>query len=298
MFKTVAYGGWQTCYQLSNGTVELIVTGDVGPRIIHFGFVGGENEFFTFENQLGLTGGDTWRLYGGHRLWHAPEAHPRTYVPDNQPITAHYADGVLHVVQQTEPLTGIQKQLWIALDPHQPKVTITHRLTNYHAWDVQLAPWALTVMAQGGTAVIPLPPRAPHDGNLLPKSSLALWAYTDLSDSRWTFGKQYILLRQQADSEPQKVGMWVPDGWLAYVRNGHLFIKTFDAQSGKLYPDMGSNAEIYTDHAILELESLAPLTVLSPGEYVEHVETWMLYDGVNMPQTDEDVIRQILPYLG
>lgn len=297
MFKKVAYQGWENCYQLNNGTVELIVTGDVGPRVIHFGFVGGENAFYTFEKQLGKTGGDEWRSYGGHRLWHAPEAHPRTYTPDNEPVQVEYADGVLHVVQPTEEATGIQKQLWIALDPQQAKVTVTHRLTNHNAWAVELAPWALTVMAQGGTAVIPLPPRAPHEGNLLPKSSLALWAYTDLSDARWTFGKQYILLRQ-ADDEPQKIGAWVPDGWLAYARNGQLFIKRFEVQTHKPYPDMHSNAEIYTDWHILELETLAPLTHLEPGEYAEHVETWMLYDGVSAPQTDDDVRVQILPRLG
>src|SRR5690349_10985616 len=35
------YGGWPNCYRISNGEVELIVTTDVGPRIMHYGFVGG-----------------------------------------------------------------------------------------------------------------------------------------------------------------------------------------------------------------------------------------------------------------
>jgi len=28
------YKGWPNCYRVSNGEVELIVTGDVGPRVI------------------------------------------------------------------------------------------------------------------------------------------------------------------------------------------------------------------------------------------------------------------------
>ena len=55
--------GWERCYRLANDVVELVVTADVGPRIIHFGFVGGENQFWEDPDLLGRTGGDA-----GHRL--------------------------------------------------------------------------------------------------------------------------------------------------------------------------------------------------------------------------------------
>ena len=31
--------------------------------------------------EKGKTGGSEWHIYGGHRLWHAPEVMPRTYYP-------------------------------------------------------------------------------------------------------------------------------------------------------------------------------------------------------------------------
>ena len=34
----VPFNGWQNCYKVSNGVIDLIVTSDVGPRIIYFGF--------------------------------------------------------------------------------------------------------------------------------------------------------------------------------------------------------------------------------------------------------------------
>src|SRR2546430_11260514 len=55
--------------------------------LVHFGFVGSPNEFHLFPDQVGQKGGTTWRSYGGHRLWHSPEANPRSYQPDNSPIT-------------------------------------------------------------------------------------------------------------------------------------------------------------------------------------------------------------------
>ena len=53
MTERTQYGGWPNCYRLSNGTVELIATADVGPRIIRFGFTGGQNLFAEFPDQLG-----------------------------------------------------------------------------------------------------------------------------------------------------------------------------------------------------------------------------------------------------
>src|SRR6516164_5989302 len=51
--EKVAYKGWQNCYRVSNGTVEVIVTGDVGPRIIRYAFIGGQNLFKEYADQLG-----------------------------------------------------------------------------------------------------------------------------------------------------------------------------------------------------------------------------------------------------
>jgi len=67
------YRGWPNCYRVSNGDIELIVTGDVGPRIIRFGFVGGQNLFKEFSDQLGRSGEDKFQLRGGDRVWKAPE---------------------------------------------------------------------------------------------------------------------------------------------------------------------------------------------------------------------------------
>ena len=80
------YGGWENCYKLSNQKIELIVTGDVGPRIIRFGFIGQENMFKEYSNQMGVQSSKEWLIFGGHRLWHAPEGQPRSYFPDSEPV--------------------------------------------------------------------------------------------------------------------------------------------------------------------------------------------------------------------
>jgi hypothetical protein len=294
--EKITYQGWENSVRLSNGIADLVITTAVGPRIIRFGFVGEPNIFCEMPDQMGLTDGAQWRIYGGHRLWHAPESIPRTYYPDNQPVKVEISAGFVRTIQETEPTTGIQKEMDISLDAQAARVVVTHRLRNQGLWAVELAPWALSVMAPGGTAVIPLPPRQSHDENLLPVNRLVMWAYTDFSDPRWTFGKRWILLRQDAAcSGPQKIGVSVPDGWAAYAVLGNLFVKQARYQAGACYPDMGSSIEVYTDAQITELETLGPLTRLEPGEAVEHVEHWSLFRDVPVPENDDDVLETVLP---
>jgi hypothetical protein len=294
--RTVAYQGWKNCCRLSNGTVELIVTTEVGPRVIRFGFVGGQNLFKEYEAQLGRRGGNQWRIYGGHRLWHAPEDLARTYFPDNSPVTMERRGTAVRFIAPVETNCGIQKEIEIRLGA---RVELTHRLRNVGAWPIELAPWALTVMAPGGTCIVPLPKRGTHPKDLLPKNILVPWLYTDMSDPRWTWGRRYLLLRQDSapTATPQKLGALVPDGWAGYALNGELFIKRFACIPGARYADFGCNFETFTNQEMLEVETLGPFTALAPGATVEHRETWQLFRNVPVPRNDRDVARHVAPKL-
>ena len=81
--EKVSYGGWANCYRLTNGKVELIVTTDVGPRVIRYGFVGGQNYLSSSPVSSAL---QVRALMGrgGHRFWTAPEVVPDTYALDNE----------------------------------------------------------------------------------------------------------------------------------------------------------------------------------------------------------------------
>ncbi len=293
---TSEYRGWKNCVRLSNGRIELIATTEIGPRIIHCSVAGGENLFKVWDETAGLTGGDEWRSYGGHRLWHSPEAMPRTYVPDNGPVKAKETKKGLRLTQPVEELTGIEKQIDIALVDGKPSAVVTHRLTNRGAWPVALAPWALSVMGEGGKSIVPMPPRGTHPECLLPVNTLTLWPFTDMSDPRWTWGLKYMMLQQSAKApQPQMAGLMAPDGWCACAVKGCLFVKRFDYVPGAAYPDFGSCVESFTNGDMIELETLGPLVTLAPGQSVEHVETWSVFAGVAAPKNDADVDRLVLP---
>jgi len=287
------FGGWDNCWRLSDGRVEAVIVADVGPRVLRLGLVGGPNLLCEHPEQWGLTGGDAFRIYGGHRFWHAPEHKVRTYQPDNAPVAVSpLSEGTgLRLLPPLEAATGIQKEWEIRLEA-AGTFRVTHRLHNRGLWPVECAPWAISAMAPGGQAILPLPPRGPHPEFILPTSSLSLWPYTDLSDARYTFGRQFIRLRAVAGAAtPQKIGASVPNGWAAYALRGQLFIKLFDVHPGARYGDLGVNVELFTDADMLELETLGPLTAIEPGGCAAHVERWSIFEGVP-DLADEAAIEQ------
>lgn len=228
-----------------------------------------------------LTPYGDFHFRGGHRLWHAPEAMPRTYSPDTGELKiTNLPDGVI-LETDTEPGTYIRKRIEIRLTSEKPAVTLTHTLINDGLWPVELAPWAITQLRLGGTAILPLPVGNVDPAGLLPNRHLSFWPYTRLSDPRLNLLDDFILFQAKAAQPPFKMGYFNPRGWLAYWVDGVLFRKSFGSQSNAAYPDNNSNAELYCSDKFVELESLSPLVRLEPGCSVCHEEAWEIYPDLN-----------------
>ena len=296
----VDFRGWPNSYRISNGEVEAIVTSDVGPRILSFGFTGGQNFFKEFPAQLGKSGEPEWQARGGHRLWFAPEDPVKTYAPDNGVVKIQIEGGVLEATAPVEALTGLEKRLTVKMAATGTSVAVHHQIRNAGTSDFHLAPWALTMLAQGGVGIHGFPPRGTHPEMLLPTNPLVMWAFTNLSDNRWTLLRKYLVLRQDpANPVPQKLGSYNPSTWGAYLLNGELFVKKLevDAPSSR-YPDLGCSFETFTNADFLELETLGPMVRLAPGQSVQHTEHWSAFQGIHVAEwTDEELDRVIAPLL-
>ena len=297
--EKVEYKGWRNCYRISNGEVELIATSDVGPRVIRFGFVGGQNVFKEFTEQLGKSGEDKFQLRGGDRVWKAPEDPVATWAPDNVAVEISVTGNGLIARAPVEPLTHLRKEIEIRMAERGTDVTVVHRVSNESLFPLEYSAWALTMMAPGGVAISGFPPRGKHPANLEATNPLVMWAYTNLADKRWTFTKKYLALRQDPNnSDAQKLGMFNPRTWGAYVLNGEVFIKQAAGDAHASYPDFGCSFETFTNNEFLEMETLSPLKKVAPGETVEQTEHWSLHKNVRLKElTDAAIDAEISPLL-
>lgn len=278
--EQTSFQTWDDCLSLSNGAVELVATTGIGPRVLSLSLPDGENLFYTDPDQEPIAGLEPFRLHGGHRLWHAPEDEDRTYVPDNDPVEWETTDRGVRLTQPTEDETGIQKTMSLSLAEEAPVVEVTHELTNEGVWPVECAPWGISIMRPGGTAVVPLSGGDPSA--LLPDRSLSIWPYTDLSDERLSFGPEALFVDQDAAVDGRvKVGASGADEWAGYVTDGVGFVKEFAYDAAATYPDSGCAVEVYTDDTGLEVETVGPLQTLAPGQSAVHTETWRLVEGAD-----------------
>ncbi len=282
--EIVPYAGWARNLRVSNGDAELVITLDVGPRVIRYALAGGRNVFGELSADLGGAGEPGFKLRGGHRFWVAPEDPRRTYQADNVPVEHAVDNGVVSVSTPPDAEFGLEKRLQIALAPSGSQVVVTHRVRNLGDRPADLAPWALSVMAKGGTAILPLPGGHAHPTDLTsataadfaPGCVLALWPYFRFGDARYQFGARHVRIRQDSGLPSTKIGLRQSHGWAAYLVDGLCFAKRFPYDANAHYTDGGVNFECYTDPDMLELESLGPFTTLGPGAEVAHVEVWSL----------------------
>ncbi len=298
--EKTAFGGWANCLRVANDHAELIITLDVGPRILSYQHLpGGKNVLKTNADELGKTGEDHFVARGGHRIWLAPEDQ-RTYLPDNSPVIHELLPDGVRLENPAASAWQIKKELKITLAPDTSVVTLEHRATNEGTGPATLATWGITVMEPGGLEIIPRPPLGEHPRDLQPNRIQVLWPYTDTADDRWRWGSEFITLRQTPHSSPTKLGLMHRMKWVGYLTRHALFIKTFGYEEGATYPDFGCNFETFSNAQMLEIETLSPLRTLAPGESVGHSESWRLFGSIPEPHSlKEDALADWLePFLG
>lgn len=299
VIRSETWQGFDGCVRLSNGVVDVVLSTAFGPRVLHYGFTGGENLFGWHPTLETPTPWGPWRVRGGHRLWAAPEALPRSYAPDDGALAFSLdGDHTVHLRQETDA-AGLRKRVSITLDETGTGVTVRHSITHAGLGPLEVAPWALTVLRGGGVTILPQEPWRSHDEALTPARALALWPYTDMTDPRWTWGARSVLLRSDASRlDPQKVGASNRVGWCAYQREETTFVKRFGWTPGATYPDLGCNCEAYTAGHFVEIESLGPLQRLEPGESTaDHVERWSLLRDVAVVEDARQAVDDALDAL-
>ncbi len=273
------------CVSISNGVIEAIVTIELGPRIISFGFVDSQNfmcserSAFTrkddevYQNFFGK--GRGWESFGGHRIWLSPESYPETYTPDDKPVEYETTtDGAIFTPQPDTEI-GVQKTLEIKMDPDDANIQVDMQIKNISDADKEFAVWSLSVCTDGGTLIIPM---NTNDTGLLPNRIISVWPYTDMNNDRLYWGQKYITVKQDVTAEkPIKIGVDLNCGTAYYVLNDDILCKNYETNHPDgIYPDGGCSFETYTNDVMLEFETLSELKNIKPGETNSLCERWTL----------------------
>lgn len=289
------------CLTIANQRLVIKVTLDVGPRIIYASLDGDSNIFHTDINRAKTVQGEeiekvygkgaVWNIYGGTRLWFSPEEMPLTYYPDNDKVEYKVQDNSVTFIPPVQKVTNMQQSITLTMDNDLPKVKVDYTAQNKGVSPCKYALWAMSVCDTKGIAIVPQP--ADKTG-LLANRVISVWEYTDMSDKRLLWGKDYIAL-EQLDREGIsniKIGINNTSGKLGFVHGSTLFIKTYTPDhQNQNYPDYGVSTELYTCQSFLEAETIGPLHEYAPGDVHTHTENWEFVGGVTVPRLDHDQIQ-------
>ena len=266
------FHGHQT-RRLENDHVWLEVLAAAGPRIVRLGLGG------SAANVLAETPTDGWDtphgrydLFGGHRLWFAPEDPDRVAVPDGHGLVVSPAGDGLRLTGLAEAPTGLVRSMTIRLDPAHAGVEVRHAIENVGDRSIELAPWSITQLPLGGTVLLPQRPASPGH-HVHPNRTLVLWPYTSWEDPRFR-PRDGLLTLDALAGAGLKLGYFNDAGWVAYVRDGMSLVRGFEPLPGLPHPDLGCNVEVYVGGRYLELELLGPLRDLPPRSTVTLTEHW------------------------
>ncbi len=223
-------------------------------------------------------------LRGGHRVSVAPEALDLSYLPEGAVQFEELPEGA-RLSLPAEITSGVSKAIEIQLRPDRPALTLKHTVRNDCSEPIAIAAWAVTQLPVGGIAVAPLRAHLLMNRHQ-PDRQLVLWPYASWQDERLFADDDFVWIDAQPAEDELKIGL-LARGWLGYLRAGVFFLKRFDPQLSLPHPDLNTNAQLYCNQHFAELESLAPLGRLEPGEASVHFETWELHRAGDVPPSIE-----------
>jgi hypothetical protein len=255
-----------------NGDIKLGIPLDFGIRISYLTYKDSKNLFFEQPKDMtDLATEEGWRVYGGHRLWLAPESE-KDYNPDNLPISYEIFDDKIVLYQENDEVLKVKKSIEISfVDDNVVKVKNNLQNTDKEARTFSV--WGVTSMDGGGTEYIPL-----KYGTMSysPLTNVSMWYYTVLGDERAEYTPEMIKLTNRPYPTKYKIGVGHPNGTVKYVNHGVCFEKIFDIFRDKQYPDSNVSFETFMCDHMVEVESLSPLYEVAPNQTVSHTELWRL----------------------
>lgn len=254
------------------GDYQIEVATEFGPRITSLSLEGGPEIFAELGPDTGLPHGDElFRFRGGHRLWAAPEVPDISYAPDDHPCQVEETDGVV-TVSAPPDAAGLVKTM--AVSAEDDCLRVSHRLTAHRDGDLSVAPWAISQLPLGGTAIVPV---VASDTSPRANRYLVLWPYTSLEDSRVTVGEDVLELRAAA-GPAIKFGVGPTPGRLGYFNDGFVFVKEVEPAGDRVVPDFGAVGQVYVGHGFCELESVGGMVDFGAEASATITERWKIVD--------------------
>ncbi|MER3373098.1 MAG: DUF4380 domain-containing protein [Allomuricauda sp.] len=244
-------------FKLKVSDLEMEIDANSGAKITSFKIGGHET----------IAGKEIHPFFYGSTLWLAPEGKWKGHGSLDRGIYVEQSKSsdVLSLVSEADAERGFQftKKFMANQDT---SITIKYSIKNIAEVSQGVAAWEVTRVPTGGLAFMPKRDETdlPRPNNVYPlpntQDKIGMIWYPHDSDT----------------SSPQKLFMEGGAGWMAYVKEGILFAKSFPIVDRDEFAPGESNIELYVnkEKTYVELENQGPYENLQRGESLTYEVKW------------------------
>lgn len=274
--------GYDSCIQLKNSQVEVILEPNTGGRVIRYA-LNGVNVLYEDSMQNGWISTPAMPRSKGHLAGGRFDIGPSRTKPNTDlfffgkwraTITGKLS---ARLTSQTDSVNGVYLIRDFTLDEHGTKLVCTQTILNTGKKPFKASFWARTFATGNGICIIPVPERGRFPNNYIMFMNRDTINMLPVDSNIYTADNFLII---KGPPKKPKLEMDVsPAGWIAYAEtNNLLFVKKFPVYKDKQYGDVtAANASIwYNGIQMTEVEPIGPLETILPGKSASYTEEWFI----------------------
>lgn len=291
--KKIQFQG-ERAVELRTRELRLVATTGRGPRLALLSRRDGENLLYWAPGRHRY---GEWDLMGGHRFWLArpgADEAEETYAPDNAACELRTTRDGFTLSPPAIAGVNIARSVTVRAVAAN-RLTIEHRVDNVGNMLWSGGAWGLTCTLPTPTTTYVIPLSDASTWDTASMTFFKKWGGThtgSYDDPQFTMTADAVRIRSLG-SENKRAFRAAP-GIIALhdAARDVLFAKRSEWQRGGVYP-MDSNLAVYTgeNSFMVEMETMAPLVTLKPGESATHVEEWVLGAATREVPTAGEVVK-------
>lgn len=267
--------------QLSVGNLQMQVQPNLGGRII--GFRLGGREVLTGPSVVAAGEEELRNMYGS-TFWTSPQAAwgwPPEAEVDRLPYSVSMGDQELSLTGKPGVITGYSVSKRFVFNDRAESINVEYSLLNQSA-ALPAAPWEISRVQKRGLVLFPSD-STPAEHSTLKSVMTDGIAWLDIS---------------KAPTGDSKLFQNGSEGWLAYVHDGLVLIKTFENIDPAEQADGEAEIEIFIsgDYDYAELEQQGRYSRPAPGATTQWTVGWWLRalpSGMSVTPGDEALVNWI-----
>lgn len=209
----------------------------------------------------------------GSTFWLSPQSDwnwPPSAEIDNKPYSVSVVKGILKMISQRDPKTGLVVTKEISADSENNAFVLKYTVTNHSDQHRKVAPWEVTRVKHNGLALFPVGKDSARGG---------LLSSTSIENGIFYYQYQKDKLPIKGDRQIYADGS---EGWLAQVNAGVILIKKFPDVPLELNAPKEGEVELFASEVTasnagyVEIEHQGPYLDLAPGASSIWETRWFL----------------------